>query len=348
MRDSDDALDNRLRRRPCRELADLSASAPAAADRPPAAARRRVRPLLDDRPAAPAVELRARPGDRLGGGAREAARRARGAALRLPLGERPHPPLRARRHGGERPPRGGPAPALLPLRRARSRRRQGTAARAVAARRGHRHRRLSLLLPAANGRGCREASRVPAGSGRWQRPPSPVCNGRGLADGLRLSQDSAKETARLPGLDAGGCAARHAGGPGAGKAAGKGGCDAMGSCLRRAAVGHFVGAGRTADRALGRAGCPARRERSRRGATLNLPLPEAFALCRESQPARRRWRERALAVSSLRTHLGAPDPARSRARRRAGRRRTSRRARPARARDGGGCRRRRRAFSTSW
>ena len=63
---------------------------------------RRLRPLLDDRRPPPGLELR--PGARRGRGpaAEEAAGDPGAAPLRLPLGQRPHPPLRPRGDGRSR------------------------------------------------------------------------------------------------------------------------------------------------------------------------------------------------------------------------------------------------------
>jgi len=101
------------------------------------------------RDAPPAVELRpgARPG--AGGAAVPALGRGRGARLRSPLGERPVPCVRARRHGRPGAPRRGRADPLPPLRRGRAGRGPGAGRGPVAARLRVDRRRLAGLPPAA-------------------------------------------------------------------------------------------------------------------------------------------------------------------------------------------------------
>ena len=149
-----------------------------------------VRALLDDRPAADAMELRLSAGGGIGSGTGPPAGSAGGSAVRLPVGERPAAPLRAAGNGRECACTREEAGALSTVRRAAGRGGARVARGARAARLPRGHRRLPVLLPAADGRcgGAKAArARRAARSGRLERDRADARAGEGLFDGVLVS-----------------------------------------------------------------------------------------------------------------------------------------------------------------
>ncbi len=235
----------------------------------------------------------------MGDRSRQAARRARGAARRIPVGVRSLPRVRdrwdARERGGAR---GGRCDASCVRRAARGGREgPGRGARGARVRRGDRRR--ALLLPAPDARGHRAAAARAGGGDRRQRPGAAP---RGDADvhlrapvpALRAEDDPSAPRARA----AAGPAPRRA--SGAIRAPGR---DRL--ALARGGPPRPAGAPRPAADRSPRAG----RRGPRRWLLRARAPPRVRALAARalpgSQPPRRRRVERALVPPALRARLGA-------------------------------------------
>ena len=310
--------------------------------RPPSAARRRVRPLLDDRRSgACGRNFALERAIELGRGARhgrcvvlEALRcDYRWASDRLHRFVLEGMADNARRVAGQRR-------ALLPLRRAGARRRQGAAGGARRSAPAWSSPTTSLLLPAAHGRRGRAPAPVPLeavdGNGllplRADRRGLPRRPTRSAASCRRAAAHIWPRSRRLTPLAGSRSRAST-------KLPGRRSCRRWPPAPPRAAAGAPAALARTADRSPVAPAAAARRQRGRRASAATLPRRAALPLRRGPQPARRRRRQRPLALPALRPPLGAPGVRTPSPSARGGRRTDlAGRARPARARAGGGCR----------
>ena len=261
--------------------------------------------VLDDDGAACGVEFRAAARRRRERAAENAPRRARGAALRLSVGERQVPPVHPRRHARQ-PARIRAEPrALLSVRRTLNRPRQRAAAGPGRTRRARRRRLVSHVLSTQDARRWGAADRCRDGSGRFEWAHSAGRRRSGLSGRTLVSRVRATDVENTPRGLPGGSAPRPA--------------EAHPAHSGPAARTHqpmATGDGRYAlrrtrkpCRAPHRPQCPgrgdARRAKSSDAAPRRVRDEAGRAIRRRAEPPGLRWDQPALALSALRTHLRA-------------------------------------------